>query len=46
LFSACVPPVPGVRSDSKEVWEQGTKSECPSPASMAEVPPKRRCVRS
>jgi hypothetical protein len=22
LFSACVPPVPGVRSGSKEVWEQ------------------------
>jgi hypothetical protein len=30
LFSACVPPVPGVRSDSKEVWEHGPKSECPS----------------
>ncbi len=32
MFSACVPPVPGVRGDSKEVWEQGTKSECPSRA--------------
>ena len=32
MFSACVPPVPGVRSDSKEVWEQGPKSECPPPA--------------
>ena len=32
MFSVCVPLVPGVRSDSKEVWEHGTKSEeCPSP---------------
>ncbi len=42
MFSACVPPVPGGRSGSKEVWEQGPKSECPSRAPMAEVPPKRR----
>ena len=46
LFSACVPPVPGVRSGSKEVWEQDPKSECPSLASMvAEVRPKRRYAR-
>ncbi len=45
MFSACVPPVPGVRSDSKEVWEQGPKSECPSRAPMAEVRPKRRYAR-
>ena len=31
------------RSDSKEVWEQGSKSECPS-RRLAEVLPKRRCV--
>jgi hypothetical protein len=42
LFSACVPPVPGTRSDSKEVWEHGPKSECPPRATMAEVRPKRR----
>jgi hypothetical protein len=35
-----------VRSDSKEVWEHGTKSECPSRATMvAEVRPKRRYAR-
>ena len=46
MFSACVPPVPGVRSDSKEVWEQGPKSECPSRATMvAEVRAKRRYAR-
>jgi hypothetical protein len=46
LFSACVPPVPGVRSGSKEVWEWGPKSECPSRATMvAEVRPKRRYAR-
>jgi transposase len=45
LFSACVPPVPGVRSDSKEVWEQGPKSECPSRAPMAAMRPKRRYAR-
>jgi transposase len=32
LFSARVPPAPDARSDSKEVWEQGSKSECPSRA--------------
>jgi hypothetical protein len=26
LFSACVPPVPSVRSGSKEVWKQRTRS--------------------
>jgi hypothetical protein len=31
----------GVRSDSKEVWEQGPKSECPSRTPVvAEVRPK------
>jgi transposase len=46
LFSACVPPVPGVRSGSKEVWERGPKSECPSRATMVpEVRPKRRYAR-
>ncbi len=35
----------GARSDSKEVWEQGPKSECPSRTPMAEMRPKRRCVR-
>jgi hypothetical protein len=25
LFSACVPPVSGTRSDSKEVWEHDPK---------------------
>jgi transposase len=46
LFSACVPPAPDARSDSKEVWEQDPKSECPSRApKTAEVRPKRRCVR-
>ena len=36
----------GVRSDSKEVWAHGTKSECPSRAPMvAEVRPKRRYAR-
>jgi transposase len=45
LFSACVPPVPGVRSDSKEVWEHHPKSECPTRATMAEVRPKRRYAR-
>jgi transposase len=45
LFSARVPPVPGARSDSKEVWEQGPKSECPSCAPLAAVRSKRRCVR-
>jgi transposase len=43
LFSARVPPAPDARSDSKEVWEQGSKSECPS-RRLAEVRPKRRCV--
>ena len=33
-----------MRSDSKEVWEQNPKSECPSRESMAKVPPKRRCA--
>jgi transposase len=45
LFSARVPPAPGARSDSKEVWEQGPKSECPSRTPAAEVRPKRRCAR-
>ena len=45
MFSACVPPASGVRSDSKEVWEQRPKSECPSRAPMAATRPKRRCVR-
>jgi len=45
LFSACVPPVPGVRSGSKEVWEQDPKSECPSRAPTAEVRAKRRYAR-
>jgi transposase len=45
LFSACVPPVPGVRSDSKEVWEHHPKSECPTRATMAKVRPKRRYAR-
>jgi Transposase len=36
----------GARSDSKEVWEQGPKSECPSRTPMAaRIRPKRRCVR-
>jgi len=38
--------VPGVRSDSKEVWEHHPKSECPARATMmAEVRPKRRYAR-
>ena len=45
MFSACVPPVPGVRSGSKEVWEQDPKSECPSRAPTAEVRAKRRYAR-
>jgi hypothetical protein len=45
LFSACVPPVLGVRGDSKEVWEHGTKSECPSRTPMAGVRPKWRYAR-
>ena len=46
MFSARVPPAPGARSDSKEVWEQGPKSECPSRTPIvAEIRPKRRCVR-
>jgi hypothetical protein len=36
LLSACVPPQ-GTRSDSKEVWEHGTKSECPSRTPMAQA---------
>jgi transposase len=34
----------GGRSDSKEVWKQSPKSECPSRTPQAEVRPKRRCV--
>src|SRR5215210_7272232 len=34
----------GGRSDSKEVWEQSPKSECPSHTPQAEVRPKRRCA--
>src|SRR5215217_5232945 len=34
----------GGRSDSKEVWKQGPKSECPSRTPQAEVRPKRRCA--
>ncbi len=30
----------GVRSDSKEVWKQSPKSECPSRTPQAEVRPK------
>ena len=34
----------GGRSDSKEVWKQSPKSECPSHTPQAEVQPKRRCA--
>src|SRR5215217_7206002 len=34
----------GGRSDSKEVWKQSPKSECPSRTPQAEVRPKRRCA--
>jgi transposase len=34
----------GGRSDSKEVWEQSPKSECPSRTPQAEVRTKRRCA--
>jgi H2-forming N5,N10-methylenetetrahydromethanopterin dehydrogenase-like enzyme len=45
LFSARVPPVPGVRSGSKEVCAR-LKSECPPrTADGRETQPKRRCVR-
>ena len=36
MFSACVPPASDARSGSKEVWEQGPKSECPSREPMAQ----------
>ena len=38
--------MPGTRSDSKEVWELSTRSRNVLRALMAEVRPKRRCVRS
>jgi hypothetical protein len=47
LFWACVPPVPGVRSGSKEVWEQKHEVGMSSArADGTEVRPKRRCMRS
>src|SRR5215203_3725244 len=45
LFSACVPPVPAACGVTQKRYVHGTKSECPSRASMAEVRPKRRCAR-
>jgi transposase len=46
LFSACVPPVPAACEVTQKRYVCGTKSECPSLASMvAEVRPKRRCAR-
>ena len=46
MFSACVPPVPGGRSGSKEVWEQGPKSECPSRARRWQRGPTETDVRA
>jgi transposase len=36
LFSACVPPVPAAGGVTQKRYVQDTKSECPSPAPMAE----------
>src|SRR5919112_1502474 len=46
LFSACVLPVPAACEVTQKRYVCGTKSECPSRATMvAEVRPKRRCAR-
>ena len=43
MFSACVPPASGTRSDSKEVWEQGLEVGMSSAyADGTVVRPKRR----
>ncbi len=44
MFSACVPPAAAACGVTQKRCVHGTKSECPSPAPMAEVRPKRRYV--
>jgi transposase len=45
LFSACVPQLPAAGGVTQKRCVHGTKSECPSHASMVEVRPKRRYAR-